>query len=310
MKYIKKFVLESRGVPKSLDVWVDAFYENIVQLTYQLVHVKGDEEYMEERTINGEEKINSYGVILQNTEYFDSTELFPDSELKLRGLDIEIELCTLPNKFINKISDFWEASYNDSEAKMKNGILYDNGIRFNIFLPEEIMDVTDIEQYLLDTNIKSRICSYISHELTHMYEFFQRKKRDKAEWKEMDTNFVNSIFSDYLYNLELNFMSKSWNEFVKLIYLSSGFEINARVVQVHYRMKYNNKPIESTKDFNDVYKQTLVYEEMKSMFRFDPKEWYENFEYDKEKVQEYLELNIEDDDRWDDFGFKAEYLFY
>ena len=29
-----------------------------------------------------------------------------------------------------------------------------------------------------------------------------------------------------------------------------------------------------------------------------------------EKVQEYLELNIEDDDRWDDFGFKAEYLFY
>ena len=30
----------------------------------------------------------------------------------------------------------------------------------------------------------------------------------------------------------------------------------------------------------------------------------------KKKIEEYLELDIEEDDIWDDYGFKAEYLFY
>ena len=44
--------------------------------------------------------------------------------------------------------------------------------------------------------------------------------------------------------------------------------------------------------------------------RYNPDSKESNKEILLEKVQEYLELNIEDDDRWDDFGFKAEYLFY
>ena len=35
-----------------------------------------------------------------------------------------------------------------------------------------------------------------------------------------------------------------------------------------------------------------------------------NKEFLLEKVQEYLELDVEDGYIWDDFGFKAEYLFY
>ena len=44
--------------------------------------------------------------------------------------------------------------------------------------------------------------------------------------------------------------------------------------------------------------------------RYNPDSKESNKEILLEKVQEYLELNIEDDDRCDDFGFKAEYLFY
>ena len=43
--------------------------------------------------------------------------------------------------------------------------------------------------------------------------------------------------------------------------------------------------------------------------RYNPDSKESNKEILLEKVQEYLELN-KDDDRWDDFGFKAEYLFY
>lgn len=291
MKYLKKFILESHGIPDSLEIWVNSFYENIVGLTEELIRVKGDPDYQEERTIDGKEKINSYGVILNNDEHFDSTKLFPDNKLKLKGLSIQLELNTLPNRFKEKISNYWEASYNDSESELKDGILYNSEIKFNIFLPEEIMDVEniDIEQYLSETNLKSKIISYISHELTHMYEFFMRKVGGDSEWKEMDTNFINSIFSDYLYNLKLDFMSKSWNMLAKLIYLSSGFEINARIVQTYYRLKHNNTPIKNYNDFYKIFKETLVYDEMKMMSDFDPDEWYKNFEYDEEITQKYLD---------------------
>jgi hypothetical protein len=44
--------------------------------------------------------------------------------------------------------------------------------------------------------------------------------------------------------------------------------------------------------------------------RYNPDSKESNKEILLEKVQEYLEFDIEDDDIWDDFGFKAEYLFY
>jgi hypothetical protein len=44
--------------------------------------------------------------------------------------------------------------------------------------------------------------------------------------------------------------------------------------------------------------------------RYNPDSKESNKEILLKKVQEYLELDIEDDDRWDDFGFKVEYLFY
>jgi len=44
--------------------------------------------------------------------------------------------------------------------------------------------------------------------------------------------------------------------------------------------------------------------------RYNPDSKESNKEILLEKVQEYLELDIEDDNIWDDFGFKAEYLFY
>ena len=44
--------------------------------------------------------------------------------------------------------------------------------------------------------------------------------------------------------------------------------------------------------------------------RYNPDSKESNKEILLEKVQEYLELNIEDGDIWNDFGFKAEYLFY
>jgi hypothetical protein len=45
--------------------------------------------------------------------------------------------------------------------------------------------------------------------------------------------------------------------------------------------------------------------------RYNPDSKESNKDILVEKVQEYLELDIEDDnDIWDDFGFKAEYLFY
>ena len=44
--------------------------------------------------------------------------------------------------------------------------------------------------------------------------------------------------------------------------------------------------------------------------RYNPDSKESNKEILLEKVQEYLEIDIEDDDIWDDFGFKVEYLFY
>lgn len=44
--------------------------------------------------------------------------------------------------------------------------------------------------------------------------------------------------------------------------------------------------------------------------RYNPDSKESNREILLEKVQEYLELDVEDGYIWDDFGFKAEYLFY
>ena len=44
--------------------------------------------------------------------------------------------------------------------------------------------------------------------------------------------------------------------------------------------------------------------------RYNPDSKESNREILLKQVHEYLELDIEDDSIWDDFGFKVDYMFY
>ena len=274
------------GVPSEIDEWVNFFYNNTVSLISQFIKLGKTNNtlfYLDE-----EKEIESYGTTFENDQDFDSS-ILKDNNIKLKNLLIEIEICTIPQKYFS--TSEWTAHYNDSSAELVGDTLYDSEIYFEFFIPEEILEVEekDLAKYLLDSKLKAYIMEYISHELTHMYEFYLRKiNNSDNNWVERRYNLVFNLMQDYLESIGMKYLSEDWIKLIHLIYVTYGFEINARIVQLYYRL--NNLPfdINSYTIFKDNIKDTLINKEMEYMKKFNPIQWFEEFEYDKELADKYL----------------------
>jgi hypothetical protein len=274
------------GVPPHLDIWVDTFYNNTVSLIREFIKLGREDNpsfYLDE-----EKTIESYSLNFKNEKNFDSS-VFLNNPLKLKNLSIELDVYSVQKQHFS--TDEWNAHYSDSTSELKGDILHSSEIYFEFFIPEEIfeVDVKELEHYLYDTNIKSYIMEYLSHELTHMYEFYIRRiNNTDTNWNERENNLVFNLMGDYLDTIGMKHISKSWNDLMYLIYMSTGFEINARVIQLYYRLNNMSNNVKSYGVFKENVENTLVNREIDAMSDFDPTTWYDEFEYNEDLVGGYL----------------------
>ena len=274
------------GVPPHLDIWVRTFYNNTVSLITEFIKLGRENNtlfYLDE-----EQTIESYSLNFKNNKDFDST-VFINNHINLKNLSIELNVFSVPKQHFS--TDEWNAHYSDVRSELKGKTLHSAEIYFEFFLPEEILDISeeDLEDYLFKTNIKAYIMEYVSHELTHMYEFYIRKlNQSNNDWIERENNLIFNLLNDYLDTIGMKDISTSWNKLMYLIYMSTGFEINARIVQLFYRLDNSNKEVESYECFKDMVSNTLINREQLSMSSFNSIEWYDNFEYDEELAEQYL----------------------
>lgn len=280
------------GVPKAIDFWVDIFsiiitgvIKSVVdndEIEFSDVNYEDDDgnevedtAYRGRTMMDGKEVMN---WVMKIAGYSDRKKLLQDPKFKLLPIynpTIQTTVYFLPQKiyeiqFNQGDNDFVSASHSfDSSKKSlskigKNEILVNQNFGFEIYLTVKDMEKFDSEK------IRKMLKSAIGHELTHCYEMYNRLKTsgDPYQGRESMLNVATRMMDDFKY--------PSWGNFLHLVYLHLGFEINARVAQIYYDLK--DSDIKTTEDFMGYLKKTSAYREAEMLENFDAKQFIENFQ--------------------------------
>lgn len=299
-------ISEGVGIPDDIDPWVDLLFAFVKNQIYNFVStVNGTDEFDTEAELSGEifkSKSMVYNVGKNEFDPYIKKYIPSDNKLKFKDVRINLGLSTVPNNLFT--FDSWHASFSDSDAIMKNKIYSKVGFMFEILLPESILDLQDaddIDDFLYSEEIYTKVLEFLSHEITHGYEYYNRKLNGMDTWKDRLMSTNKYIVENQL----LSNISDDWKEFLNLIYLSLDFEINARISQVYYNLVEQSP---NTKyDFMDKLKSTSVWSEMESLKNFDPFLFYENFSYkssDEDLKDVFRTLKIYSDDEMEGVDMK------
>jgi len=292
MKLKKKQLLnEIMGVPKAVDFWVDYFslitagmIKSVIdndQIEFSDVNYEDENgEQVEDTAYRGRVQMKGKEVtewVLKISGYPDRKDLLNDPRFKtfpLYNPNIEVTVYFLPKKiydlqFAGK-TDTTSASHSfDSSKKAlskigKSEVLVNQSFTFEVYL------TTDDMERFNSQKIRKILNPTIGHELTHCYETYNRVKRsgDPFQGRETMLNTATRTMDDFKY--------PSWSNFLNLVYLHLGFEVNARVTQVYYELK--DIGIKTTEEFMNYLKKTSAYEEAQELENFDAKQFIENFE--------------------------------
>lgn len=281
------------GVPKAVDFWVDYFSLIVTGLAKGLVS-KDDIEAADVSFVNDEgENVQEHAYrartdisgkefmnwVLKVGGYSDLNGLFNDPRFKqfpLYNPTLSVTLLFVPKEILKlernidiDSPDFVEAHHSfDSTQKSlskvgKNQIFVNQGFGFQIYLPVEQLENLNTEL------LRKQIKSVISHELTHAYETYHRVKTsgDPYQGRESFLNAAVKLMSDEKY--------PQWRDFLHLVYLHLGFEINARVTQLYYEVR--DKDIETTDQFLEAVKRSTVWREVKMLEDFNADEFIKSF---------------------------------
>lgn len=280
------------GVPKAIDFWVDIFsiiitgvIKSVVdndEIEFSDVNYEDDDgnevedtAYRGRTMMDGKEVMN---WVMKIAGYSDRKKLLQDPKFKLLPIynpTIQTTVYFLPQKiyeiqFNQGDNDFVSASHSFDASKKslskigKNEILVNQNFGFEIYLTVKDMEKFD------SGKIRKMLKSAIGHELTHCYEMYNRLKTsgDPYQGRESMLNVATRMMDDFKY--------PSWGDFLHLVYLHLGFEINARVAQIYYDLK--DSDIKTTEDFMGYLKKTSAYKEAEMLENFDAKQFIENFQ--------------------------------
>ncbi len=293
-KQHKAIVLnEKLGVPDEIDPWIDLLYSFVISQIYLFKeNVSNSDIYDTQAEIGGVNfKTKSMIIEVKDGEFdkYIKNHIPKDNKMKIKNLQINLEISTIPDNMFT--FDPWNAAFIDSDSKVEDGIYTNVGLDFDIFIPESILSLEkkDINKLFDKMGISRKIIGLLSHELTHMYEYYQRELSKSGIWKDRLLNTNKFIAEQEV----LANISDDWKEFLRLIYLSLDFEINARISQLFYSL-VELEP-KTKQEFFEYVKQNSVWDEMVSLKNFNAEEFYNNFSYkssDDDIKDAFLELGI------------------
>ena len=190
-----------------------------------------------------QKKASSLGWNNENTNF----KLFPLAEPQLNVL-----LDVVPDEYIKNGDDYIQnASFDTSGMNIINAT-FEEGVILPLFVGGTVNIELTIPQSsyengtfveLYDSDIKPYAESILFHELTHVFEFYNRILSDSTA---PDFEQVSNLTQ------MLNKMGAvdDWDELMFLIYLHLSFELNARVSEVYGLLR--TKKISSKEEFIEV----------------------------------------------------------
>ena len=217
-------------------------------------------------------------------------------------MNIELGISSIPDDMFS--FDIWDAGFNDSDATIKKGVYLNTRLRFELFLPDSILELEytdEVDDYLEEKGIAGKIVEFLSHEIDHMHEYYRRKINQVDVWKDRLINTNKFIVENQL----LSNVSDDWIEFLRLVYLSVDFEINARITQLYYALQESNP--QTRYDFIDDVKNHDIWHEMMSLKNFDANKFYKNFKYkssDEDLKKAFKSLDLYTDDQMEGVDMK------
>jgi hypothetical protein len=218
-----RLVIETAGVPKSIEFWVN-IGSSLVNDTLQILMGSDEKEVF----FSGEEvqkKAVSVGWNKNSTSF---------KEFPLAEPEMSVKIIVVPDGDITKGDDYIDdASFDTSNLQITNSTFDDGSevmlfvgglINLEIKIPQSTYDNgTMVDLY--SSEISPYIDSVLFHEFTHVYEFYNRI-----------LNGTDKPNSEQMWNL----VSKAakvgvddWDELMFLIYLHLSFEMNARVSEIY-----------------------------------------------------------------------------
>lgn len=289
---------EKLGVPDEIDPWISLLYGFIKHQIYIFVDkTSKSDEYDINTELDGEEFTSKSIVFSVKNDEFDKyiKKYIPsDNRMKVKSLQIYLTLSTVPDDLVS--FDNWSASFNDSTATIKDGIYTNVELNFDITLPDSLVELTtneEIDKLLRKLNIEKEIIGFLSHEITHMYEWYNRGLKNINTWKDRLLN-TNKYVTE---KQKLSNISSDWDKFLRKIYLSLDFEINARVSQLYYQLSETTP--RTKQGFIDQVKRSTVWKEMLEIKEFDGDKFYDDFEYnatDEDLRSAFKELDVYTDE--------------
>ena len=271
------------GVPKPIEFWVDTLSSLIKDGLLMMGSSDNTSEYFDGDDV--QEKATSLGWSTSSQDFLK----FPLAEPKLK-----LDLVIVPDKdirigddYINNASfdtadmDIRDATFDDGTTRP---LLVGGTINVEISIPQSSYDsVTFVE--LFDTEIRPYVESVLFHELTHVYEFYNRLLNSS-----LTPNFETLSSTSSMIN-KMGLVD-DWDELMFLIYLHLSFELNARVSEVYGLIR--NKNIRSKKEFLDFLKTSRAFSYAKRLRNFKSETYYNDFEVPKDTIDRVRQYDGEE----------------
>jgi len=299
-KYISK-LNEALGVPNFIETWVDTFSDIILdKISDWVSELKEDFNRITTPIAIGNGSFDGYSkeivIPIVNTLL---QKL--GTNINLSNFKIKLTFFIVPNQIVDLQS--FEARFT-RELTFKTNALQDPQLDLVIILPYEILDVRKNFYNVLNRyGIVNKIDELLSHELTHMYEFY-RNKYDLTS---------DSILDELLTKMgthKLSEISEQWKQFLNIVYLSISYEINARVSEINARVRnaYNDSDSFSVEDFRELVYETDAWSEMLKLKYFDAEKFMDSIKFNISNgtIKNIFQLNdvdVDEDEDEDDIKF-------
>lgn len=288
MEYLKSYkIFEISSVSDNVIEWSDLIYNiifkngimhflrNLSKKTKISVEIDNEEYTVDSSTINFDiDILNQY--IIRNIK---ST-----NKLKMSDINLSVGVTILPDDVFHL--GFFNGYTNDHDSVLINNNLGKVELYFDIYLPETVLDNTTnynfVKKLLKDYNINTKLNEMISHEMDHIYEFYNRKLQVFPD------RLKNSLIFKNI-NMGISKISDDWLKFLDLCYLALSFEQNARITQLYSSIKDLN--INNQDEFWLFVEDTDVWKDLIELKNFNAEKFYKKFK-----------CNISDEDFYDVFS--------
>jgi len=263
-KQSSNLIKETRGVPKSVDFWVNVLV-SLVEDSLLMLLDGGDGSSLSFDGNEVMEKAFSLGWSPDSSGF---------KELPLVEPSLHITIGITPDGNIKKSDDYIQGGQFNTKNTGLSNIKFPNGkestvltggdIEITLLIPEEHFDDGSIIEFF-KLDIKPYVESLFFHELTHVVEYYNRILSNQ-NFPGREQMWLSAGRESPKNHLE------EWDHLIFLIYLHSSFELNARISEIYGLMK--GLKIKTKKEFADFLKSSRVWSYSNDLNDFNAEKYY------------------------------------